>query len=258
MKQIITTAEPFFFPGKAGKTGCLLIHGFTGTPKEMRWMGEYLSAQGYPALGVRLSGHATRPEDMTRSRYTDWLASVEDGYALLRAFTDRVILIGLSMGGVLALLSSTRLDVRAAVGISTPYQLPQDPRLKFVNQLSWFRPFIPKSNLPPGSGWFDKEAWKDHISYPENPMRSIGELERLLKEMRRALPLVRVPVLLIHSKDDGYVLPENADKVFAALGTTDKHKIYVTHSGHVATRDAARGQVFEEALRFIQRVEAQS
>ena len=47
-------------------------------------MGEYLSAQGYPSLGVRLAGHATRPEDMIRSRYTDWMASVEDGYHLLR------------------------------------------------------------------------------------------------------------------------------------------------------------------------------
>ncbi len=58
--RIISGAEPFFFP--AGQTGCLLVHGLTGTPKEMYWMGEYLSAHGITVLGVRLAGHApTRP-----------------------------------------------------------------------------------------------------------------------------------------------------------------------------------------------------
>ena len=67
MKQIIPTAEPFFLPGQPGKPGCLLIHGFTGAPKEMRWMGEYLSREaGFPCLGVRLAGHATQPADMIR------------------------------------------------------------------------------------------------------------------------------------------------------------------------------------------------
>ncbi|HLA87386.1 MAG TPA: hypothetical protein VJL10_05165, partial [Anaerolineales bacterium] len=72
--QLIPTTEPFFFSG--GRTGCLLIHGFTGTPKEMRWMGEYLNQQGLTCLGIRLAGHATHPEDMRRSRWTDWAASV--------------------------------------------------------------------------------------------------------------------------------------------------------------------------------------
>ena len=47
MKQnfIIPSAEPFYYQGN--KIGCLLIHGFTGTPKEMRLMGEYLANQGY-------------------------------------------------------------------------------------------------------------------------------------------------------------------------------------------------------------------
>ncbi|MEJ5224047.1 MAG: hypothetical protein WHV44_06280, partial [Anaerolineales bacterium] len=66
--MIIPTTEPFFFPGRNNAPGVLLIHGFTGTPKEMRWMGEYLNEKhGFTCLGVRLTGHATRPEDMIRS-----------------------------------------------------------------------------------------------------------------------------------------------------------------------------------------------
>ena len=89
MSQIIPTAEPFLLMGETSKPACLLIHGFTSSPKEMRWMGEFLNGHGYTCLGVRLTGHATEPEDMIRSNWTDWTASVEDGYQLLRCLSDR-------------------------------------------------------------------------------------------------------------------------------------------------------------------------
>jgi carboxylesterase len=252
MPQIIPTAEPFFFPGN--KIGCLLIHGFTGAPKEMRWMGEYLAKRGFSALGLRLTGHATRPKDMLRSRYTDWMASVEDGYHLLRGATEQVFLIGLSMGGVLALLMSTHLEVSGVVAMSTPYELPNDPRLKFIKQIAWFTRYMPKSDEPPGTGWFDHEAWKDHVSYPKNPVRSIAELVSLLKEMRAALPGVQVPVLLIHSRDDASVSPENMPQIYYALGTTDKQMLWVEGSGHVIPREPPRQRVFGAAADFIERV----
>ena len=256
MTQIIPTAEPFFFPGN--RTGCLLVHGFTGAPKEMRWMGEYLADKGFSVLGVRLAGHATKPEDMIRSNWTDWTASVENGFHLLRGVADHIYLVGLSMGAVLSLLMSTRLDVKGVVVMSTPYKLVDDWRLNYIDLLSKFIPYLPKGNYPPGAGWFDQESWKDHVSYPQNPVRSLGQLNRLLAEMRAALPKVNVPVLLIHSKDDGYVLPENLENIYASLGASDKTKIYITGSGHVVTRDAARNQVFEAAYEFIRRVESAS
>lgn len=264
MSQIIATAEPFILLGDLSKPACLLIHGFTGTPKEMRWMGEYLNGHGYTCLGVRLAGHATDPEDMIHSNLTDWVASVEDGYQLLRGVTDKIFLIGLSMGGILSLLESARLDARpgsearrimGVVGMSTPYKLPDDPRLRHIEWISKIVSYMPKGDEEPGASWFDKDAWKDHISYPQNPVRSIGELNKLLGEMRAALPHVRVPVLLIHSKDDRYVLPENMEMIFADLkNASDKTKLYVTGSGHVVTRDAARHQVFESVRQFIERV----
>jgi carboxylesterase len=255
MTQIIPTAEPFLFIGEPSKSACLLIHGFTGTPKEMRWMGEFLNQQGYTCLGIRLAGHATDPEDMIRSNWTDWTASVEDGYQLLRGVSDNIFLIGLSMGGVLSLLMSTRLDVKGVVAMSTPYKLPEDPRLRHVDWIAKMIAFMPKSNEEPGSGWFDKEAWKDHVSYPQNPVRSIGQLNRLLGEMRAALPDVRVPVLQIHSKDDHYVLPENMELIYADLvNALDKTRFFVTGSGHVVPRDAARQKVFQYALEFIERI----
>jgi carboxylesterase len=257
MPQIIATAEPFLFPGS--RTGCLLIHGFTGTPKEMRWMGEYLARKGFSVLGVRLAGHATRPDDMIRSRWTDWVASVEDGCHLLRELADRIYLVGLSMGGALALLLSTRLDVKGVIAISTPMTVPDDWRMNYIGLISKFRPYMPKSRFPPGYGWFDQAAWKEHISYPQNPVRSIAELNKLLIKMRLALREVRVPVLLIHSQDDGYVVPANMERIYAALtNAVEKTTLSVKGSGHVVTRDAAREQVFEAAANFILRLESAS
>jgi carboxylesterase len=258
MSQIIATAEPFLLLGDRSKPACLLIHGFTGTPKEMRWMGEYLNDHGYTCLGVRLTGHATDPEDMLRSNWTDWTASVEDGFSLLRSLSEKIFIIGLSMGGILSLLMSTRLDVAGLIAMSAPYKLPDDPRLRKIDWISKIVAYIPKSDEEPGASWFDKEAWKDHVSYPMNPVRSIGELNKLLGEMRAALPNIDVPVLLIHSKDDKYVAPENMELIFADLkNASDKTKLYITGSGHVVTRDAARRQVFESAREFIRRVENQ-
>lgn len=259
MTQIIPTAEPFLFPGPStgsGRIGCLLIHGFTGAPKEMRWMGEYLNREhGFTCLGVRLAGHATRPQDMIRSRWTDWTASVEDGYQLLRGMTDRIYLIGLSMGGVLSLLMSTRLDVLGVAAMSTPYQLPQKYPLGLIRLMSIFQPYLAKGKDVPGSGWFDKSAYREQVSYPQNPVRSIAELMTLLAEMRAALPKINVPVLLMHSKDDDYVPLENMENIYAALTVPDKTKLYLTGSGHVVPRDAARESAFKAAAEFIQRVE---
>ena len=257
MPEIIPTAEPYLFPGS--RTGCLLMHGFTGTPKEMRWMGEYLASRGFSVLGIRLTGHATHPADMIRSRWTDWAASVEDGYHLLRGLADHIYLMGLSMGGVLSLLMSTRLPVKGVVAISTPWLIAGDWRLPYVGIASRVWPYAPKSKGPPDSGWYDKEAWKDHISYPSNPLRSVAELKALVVEMRRALPEVRVPVLLVHSHDDHYVPPENIDHIYDGLiHAPEKTRLLVNNSGHVVTREPARQEVFEAAAEFILRVESQT
>jgi carboxylesterase len=253
MPQTIPTAEPFFFQGN--KIGCLVTHGFTGAPKEMRWLGEYLNRQGYTVCGIRLAGHATRPEDMVRSRWRDWLLSVEDGYTLLRACTEQVFLLGLSMGGVLSLTAAAQLDVRGVVAMSTPYMLPAKLPLPLwaIRLLSYFKPYLRKSSEP-GDGWFDQESRKQHVSYPMNPLRSGVELKFLLDEMQAALPRIKVPVLLIHSRDDAYVINDSMQQIYAHLGTSDKQMMWVEGSGHVITEEPQRQQVFEAAADFVKRV----
>ena len=218
-------------------------------------MGEFLHGQGYTCLGIRLAGHATHPEDMIRSTRADWIASVEDGYHTLCGLTDKIFMIGLSMGGVLSLLLAAHLDVMGVVALSTPYRMPSDYPVWLMRLFSYFMPFHRKGSGEPGSGWFDSSAYREHISYPRNPVRSAAELKLLILEMRKSLPEVHVPVLLMHSRDDRYVLPDNMEQIYNKLtGASDKSRLFISGSGHVLPRDAARQDVFQRTLEFIQRV----
>jgi carboxylesterase len=254
MNQALTmpTAEPFFFPG--GPTGCLLVHGFTGTPKEMRWLGEHLASQGYSVLGVRLAAHATRPEDMIRARWRDWLVSVEDGWNLLSGCCETIFVMGLSMGGMLSLTFAARFPVAGVVAMATPHHIPPDPRVPFVKPLSIFKPFIPKEP----SNWYDPQAYEQHADYPVEPTRAYIEIIELMDVLHAALPQVSAPALLINSKNDQTVTVQekHMEGIYDALGSQDKGSLWVENSHHVITEDAARQEVFQAVSDFVARVAA--
>lgn len=222
-------------------------------------MGEYLHQQGYTCLGIRLAGHATQPEAMVRSRWTDWAASVEDGYHLLYSMTANIFFVGLSMGGILSLYMAAQLHVKGVVAMSTPSRLPTDYPIWLLKLVSLVMRYRVKSSGPPGSSWFDKAAYQDHIAYGKNPVRSTAELKKLILEMQVALPKINVPVLLMHSRDEKYILPENMESIYAGLvNAPERTKLYISGSGHVLPRDASREQVFQAALEFIQRIDSQN
>jgi carboxylesterase len=191
---------------------------------------------------------------MVRSRYQDWLLSIEDGYNLLRSCTDQVFLLGLSMGGMLSLTTASAFPVRGVVAMSTPYALPKSPLpLWLLRIISRFKPTLPKGKVP-GGGWFDQAAYQQHVAYPENPLRSALELKFLLDEMYRALPRISVPVLLIHSRDDDYVIKDGMQQIYDHLTTPDKQMLWVEGGGHVITEEPTREAVFKAAADFIKRV----
>lgn len=245
---IISSAEPFFLPG--GKTGCLVIHGFTGTPKEMRWFAEYLNKKGYTVLGIRLPAHATQPEDMLRVRWWDWVASVEDGLNILAGCTKDQFVMGLSMGGILSLITAAHFKVKGAVAVSTPYSLPADPRLKFIKLLQWVMPRVSKGK----SDFRNKATEKIHVDYPYYPTRSIIQLMGLFREMQDSIPRIKVPILLAQSHGDKGIPAESMDTIYRNLKTRDKTKLWVEDSGHVVIREPDREIVFKAASDFIKRL----
>jgi len=249
--MIIKTAEPFYFPGNS--TGCLLIHGFTGTPKEMRPLGDFLVEKGYSVLGIRLSGHGTKMADIQRSHWQDWSGSVLDGWHLLQSSTDKVILMGLSMGGILTLYHASFLPVQGIVCMSTPYQLGSALELALLPFLTGIYPFKKKGE----SDWHDPNAAKDHIAYEKFPTRAIVQLTHLIQAMRDSLPKVTAPALLMHAKGDLVVAPENMSRIYQELGTAEENKemVLLENSGHVVTRDSDKMTLFNNILSFVHRVQ---
>jgi len=248
--MLVKNTEPFFFPGN--ETGCLLIHGFTGAPTEMRPLGEFLAGKGYTVHGIRLFGHGTKIEDMNRVTWKDWSNSVLDGWHVLHPNTSRVFIIGLSMGGVLALYHASFLPVAGVVGLSTLYLLEGDPRLKILPLLSKFITYAPKGE----SDWQDPQADEDHFSYDYYPTKAMVQLKLLLKHMRSSLADITAPALLAHSKKDYSVPFHNLEKIASALGTPE-HQIRtlpLENSGHVVTRDMDKDLVFSATHQFIQDV----
>jgi len=246
----IPTAEPFLIPG--GKTGCLLIHGFTGTPFEMRMLAESLAREKYTILAPRLAGHATNVEDITRSHWEDWVASVEDGLNLLRGCTDQQVVMGLSMGGVLALITAARLNPLGVVTFSAPASLPGDPRAKFLPVLKYIIRKVDKGE----PDWHNADAAKDHVDYPYYPTSAILELKKLIDVMQSELPAVKVPELFVQSRQDHGIPAESLDTLYRSVSSTDKTSLWVENSGHVVIREPERETIFSEVKRFLKRITA--
>jgi len=251
MSRLMPGAEPFYLPG--GPVGCLLTHGFTASPQEVRELGEHLADQGHSVLGVRLAGHGTRLEDMARSRWQDWMASVEDGYHWLRGTCETIFAMGLSTGGVLSLLLSRTQELAGVVSMATPIELPPLPAVRllapFLRPLGLLFPSYPKG--PPD--WYEPQAGAARVAYDAYPLRAVPEFALLARRFERALPEIHVPVLLIHSRQDGFIPPSHPERILAHLGSSEKQLAWVDGSNHIITCDAARQQVFTLASAFVQR-----
>lgn len=252
MKPAMTmpTAEPFFMPGS--KTGCLLVHGFTGTPKEMRMLADSLTGEGYTILAPRLAGHATCVEDITRTFWEDWLCSVEDGIHLLKDCTEEQVIMGLSMGGILSLIAAARYDLAGVVSFSTPSSLPGDPRAKYLPVLKYFVRSVPKGK----PDWRNEEAARDHAHYPVYPTAAIIQLKELIEVMRAELVNVTIPALFIQSRQDQGIPAESLDTLMASVSSTDKSCLWVENSGHVIIREPERERIFAEVKAFVNRITA--
>jgi carboxylesterase len=255
MTTLMPGGEPFFYLG--GRTGCLLTHGFTGTPYEMHWLGRNLADHGYTALGVRLFAHATQQNDLKRARRGDWKASVLDGYYMLQSQCDDIFLIGLSMGAVLSLSLAPQLDVKGVVVMSTPIETPNKLAQRLRPILPWLSLVMPTMGKGEAD-WADPSVSETHVEYPDFIVAAVPQLADQIKEMRSRLPQVHCPVLLMASHGDQSVGIDHSQRILEELGSTDKQLIPFERSGHNMPLDAERDRILEETISFIQRIEGQS
>lgn len=99
---------------------CLIIHGFGGGVHEVKLLSEYLIGLGYEVVCPVLKGHSASKKDMRESTYNDWIDSAEKELLRLKETGDEILLIGFSMGGLIAFNLAHKHNIKGIVTINTP------------------------------------------------------------------------------------------------------------------------------------------
>jgi len=241
--------SPFDFPGD-GRAAALCLHGLTGTPYEVRPLGEALASRGIRALGPVLPGHNETPERLARVPHTAWLEAALSHLRALRSAGEPVFLVGLSMGGLLALALAAGEPVDGLVTIGTPLRL----RHPFARLVPLFKYLIPMWPKPQGSDICDAAARERHPSYEVIPLRTLHELQRLQARVRPRLARVTAPILVAHGAHDQTACPEDAREIHARVSSAVRELLFFESSGHVVPVDFDGPRLGEAAAEFLLRV----
>lgn len=251
MAKVIAGAEAWSAPGegKTGAVGALVLHGLTGNPVSMRPVAEALAAQGYAVEMPLLPGHGTEWGDLQRTTWRQWASEAAAALDRLRERTRARVAVGLSMGATLTLrLAQTRGDDLAGIALINPSVYSGDPRLRALPILKWVVPGLP------GIGNDIAKPGGDELPYDRMPLRALSSFIQLQREVRAALPRVTVPTLVLTSRSDHVVEPENSLVVLNGIAATDTEHLYLERSYHVATLDYDADLVIERVLAFTRRV----
>jgi carboxylesterase len=258
MKSSPLDLNRFYFRGDSN--GCLLIHGLTGTPGEMRYLGERLHAAGFTVNGILLAGHRTTVDDLKTKKWQDWYQSVNEGYEELRVSCKKIFVSGISMGALLGFLLAyeAKGDIRALACLSTGFFFDG------WNTHAWQRCLLPLAihtplkyflDFPEGEPYSVKNASVryDHLGYPVFPAVSLSELFKLIRTVKKILPNIQVPTLIVHSQEDDCHSLRSVDYLEKRLGSTVKEKLILDNSYHVITVDYQKDKVADEVTRFFRR-----
>lgn len=265
MATVIPGAEAYSSEG--GDVGCLLLHGFTGNPASLRPLAETLTDAGLAVELPRLPGHGTTWRQLQRTGWRDWVREAQAGLTVLRDRTRAQVVVGLSMGGALALHlaqtldhpgtdapgGGTDADDRRPAGlvgavVINPWLRPTDPRAGLVPWLKWVLP------ATSGVGNDIAKPGGDELAYDRVPLRAVASVFELQRSVRTHLDAVRLPLLVLTSRQDHVIDPADSRLVMQRVGSDDVEQVMLADSYHVATLDYDADLIAEHTLRFVRRV----
>jgi len=206
-----------------GGPGVLLVHGFTGAPADLAAFGERLAADGYRVSAPWLAGHGAGPLELSRASAYAWRRSAELGLLELveEGAGSGVAVLGLSLGGMLAVDLAARFPVRALVCVNPAAGVQR--RTALIAPYLWRA--VPFIKIGP-------EA-EDRIS-----VHAVAELVRATREAALEAPKVRAPALVLQSEHDPTVRPEASRLLFERIGSREKEFEMLPSYEHVPRQDA--------------------
>ena len=236
--------KSFYLTGN--QIGVLLIHGFTATTVEVRWLADYLHNKGFSVSAPLLPGHGTSPEDLNEIKNTDWIACVENAYFDLRKKCSTIIVGGESMGAVLSLyLAEKYPEINAVLLYSPAIKITS---LKYSKLLRLIKPTIQKRNYD------EIMPWQGYSVYP---LFAASELLILQKLVVRNLFKVEQPVLLFQGAYDRTIDQDCSDLIYSKVNSPIKDMQNMADSGHVMLLDKQFNQIADYTLEFIDKLKIQ-
>lgn len=247
MPDVLPGAEPFSAGG--GPHGALVIHGFTGCPQSMRGLAEAFATAGFAVELPRLPGHGTTVDDMLTTSFDDWSACVETVYGELAGRCDKVVVAGLSMGGMLATwLAARHPEIAGLIAINAAIDPPAEPFLEMLREMK-----AQGHATFPAIGNDVADPDSTELAYDQTP---IDPLLSMLDAFTRLVPRlgdVTCPTLIFTSLQDHVVPPVSSD-VLAEGVSGPVERVSLERSFHVATIDYDKDEIERRSVEFARKV----
>lgn len=221
---LFDTAEHRPFLWESGRPAAVLIHGFPGTPAEVRKLADVMHDSGWTVQGMLLPGFGAQFDTLGERRYSEWVASIRLAVRSLRAEHHPVLAIGFSMGAAAAAVAASENDGPDGLVLLAPFAggigflsvtFPLMRRIVPVIQpfrlfrLDFSNPDVRQglSNFIPDLDLDDPDV-QQAVREVTLPTSSLDELRLLGLAARRAAPAIRVPTLVIQGTQDRVVWPQ--------------------------------------------------
>lgn len=223
------------------RIGCLLIHGFGGNIGEMLPLIEYLNNQGFITLCPELKGHTGKRGDLAHVKYMEWIESAEEGLHSLKCQCDAIVLIGFSMGGLIAANLAVKYKISAMITLNMPIYYWDFKRIA-VNIKNDFRT-KEYSNLK----YYIRSSF-------DKPLSALANFRMLLKKTKYILKEVQCPILIVQALEDDTVHWKSANYIYDNVSSNCKKIRFYKDSGHLVCHSSAAGIIFSDIADYINNI----
>jgi carboxylesterase len=233
----------------------LALHGFGATPEEAALIVDVARRLGLRAAAPLLPGHGTHARDLAKTTFDDWSRAAQEALNALTQDGSKAIVVGQSLGGVLALHLALRKP-EAVLGLGLLATAIRLTTFTAALPLSLVhRAGLPDFSVPKaGADIKDPAARATQLTYGTQPVHAAIEVMRAGERVRARLGEIRCPVFVAHGVDDHVCPVENAREIHARVASRDRTLLLLPNSFHIITRDYDRELLARELERFVRRL----